>query len=198
MADFLGFGHLLKTEVNPIGKYSENEVYQHITNCQVFLAYNVDETKLLKRRKTFQDSMRFLFHLAENGNAKEVDRFWITKRFFACFNDGNANNASKNMRKLGITVAERILATEKDVGKTAAVLLLIALDGAYNSVLAVSSLKQAICKTCRKLAHMVTSSRLFLTIIWKVYAITRKARTKACLDLLWTAAAHGLTSRSFH
>lgn len=42
------------------------------------------------------------------------------------------------MRELGKLVAQRILESERDAGRAAAILLLTALDGAYNSVLAVS------------------------------------------------------------
>lgn len=33
VADFLGLGHMVRSEANPLAKYSENDLYQHITNC---------------------------------------------------------------------------------------------------------------------------------------------------------------------
>src|SRR5436305_683297 len=61
VADFLGFTHLIKSEKHPNRKYSEEDVYTHIQNCQSFLSYGSDETKTLKRRKAYKDSMEFLF-----------------------------------------------------------------------------------------------------------------------------------------
>ena len=44
----------------------------------------------------------------------------------------------KSIKELGKLMAQRILKSERDAGKAAAILLLTALDGAYNSVLVVS------------------------------------------------------------
>src|SRR5205809_7487183 len=77
VADFLGFSDHVKTETNPKGKFTENEIYEHITNCQVFLAYNTDETKLLKRRIASKNSMSFLYNLAENGNIRKARKCTI-------------------------------------------------------------------------------------------------------------------------
>ena len=64
---------------NSKAKYSENEIYQHITNCQVFLSYNADETKLLKRRAAFKSSMEFLLDLAEQGSIYEASRGGVSR-----------------------------------------------------------------------------------------------------------------------
>lgn len=137
MADFLGFGDRVRSEANKNAEFSENEIYEHITNCQVFLAYNVDETKMLKRRVAFQKSMKFLFDLAESGTIKEANKFSIS-RWVSSLGGGNNESPSKQMKNVGIIVAQRVLEREKDAGRAAAVLLLTALYGAYNSVLAVS------------------------------------------------------------
>ena len=42
------------------------------------------------------------------------------------------------MVDLGFKVAERVLEHERDAGRSAAILLMVALDSVYNSVLAVS------------------------------------------------------------
>lgn len=129
VADFMGFGHLIRSTKFSAVPYSENEIYQHITRGQIFLSYNADETKMLKRRVAFKNSMEFLCKLAERGNIKEASR-WFPRIFGA--RGGNP------MNKLGKKVAGRVLTLEKDAGKAAAILLLAALDSAYNSVLAVS------------------------------------------------------------
>ena len=51
-----------------------------------------------------------------------------------------AESKPKSIKELGKLVAQRILESERDAGKAAAILLLTALDGAYNSVLVVSYL----------------------------------------------------------
>jgi hypothetical protein len=133
VADFLGFGDRIRTNGDSKAPYSENEIYQHITNCQVFLSYNADETKMWKRRAAFKTSMQFLFELAESGNIKEANKWRFPKVLFGAKTDTPANH----MKQLGMTVAKRILEQENDTGKAAAILLLTALDSAYNSVLAV-------------------------------------------------------------
>ena len=50
------------------------------------------------------------------------------------------------MVELGFKVAERVLKHERDPGRSAAILLLTALDSAYNSVLAVSLTKNDLAK----------------------------------------------------
>ena len=133
VADFLGFTDRIRTNEKSTAPYSENEIYQHITNCQVFLSYNADETKMWRRRAAFKKSMQFLFELAESGNIKEANRW-----FFRV-------SPTNHIKHLGITVAARILEQEKDTGKAAAILLLTALDSAYNSVLAVRLSYPSIC-----------------------------------------------------
>jgi hypothetical protein len=134
VADFLGVGHLVRSDTNQHAPYSENEIYQHITNCQLFLAYNADETKLLKRRKAFKASLVFLYDLARQGNALHASRGgfsrWIRNLL--------SRNESNAMTQLGFRIAKQILTREKyDVDRTAAILLLITLDSAYQSVLSV-------------------------------------------------------------
>ncbi|KAL8789579.1 MAG: hypothetical protein Q9195_006756 [Heterodermia aff. obscurata] len=136
VADFLGFGNQVKDLGNSQAKYSENEIYQHITNCQVFLAYNADETKLLKRRNAFKQSMEFLLNLAKEGNILEASRWGVSKSIRSLFNQKPRDKESGQMKALGLATADRILKQEKDTGKAAAMLLLVALDVAYISVLA--------------------------------------------------------------
>ena len=142
ISEFLGFSDRVRTEEHGDG-FSENQIYQHITNCHVFLSYNADETKMLKRRKAFKTSMEFLYKLAESGTIKRANRWTLTRgirgagRFFLNLLRGRPKSANY-METLGVSVAESILVDEKDTGRAAAILLLIALDSAFNSVLAVS------------------------------------------------------------
>lgn len=143
VADFLGFGHLVKSEKNLDAKYSENEIYQHITNCHVYFSYNADETKIPKRRKVFKDSMKFLFELTlNNGNVAEANKFRLTRvvQSLGSWFSKSAAGDKNPMSELGFKLSEQVLQEQKgDVGKAAAILLLIALDSSYNSVLAFTS-----------------------------------------------------------
>lgn len=156
VADFLGFGHLVKSEKNPHAKYSENEIYQHITNCHVYFSYNADETKLPKRRKVFKDSMKFLFDLTLNeSNVAEANKFRLTR---ALQNVGSwfwrsAAGDKSPMSELGFKVSERVLQQQNgDAGRAAAILVLIALDSSYNSVLAFTSVLDSFIKKLYTLA----------------------------------------------
>jgi hypothetical protein len=145
VADFLGFGHLLRSDTNSHAPYSENEVYQHINNCQVFLSYNADETKLLKRRKAFRDSMTFLLNLAEEGNIREAGK-WRTTRWVQSFFGTVASLGQDKpnfMTALGYRVAGEVLQREKNTSKAATILLLTGLDSAYNVVLAFTSVMES-------------------------------------------------------
>ncbi|KAL0465912.1 hypothetical protein QR685DRAFT_548000 [Neurospora intermedia] len=143
VADFLGFGHLVKSEKNLHAKYSENEIYQHITNCHLYFSYNADETKLPKRRKMFKDSMSFLFDLTLNeGNVAEVKKFRLTRALQSVGSWLWRSAAGDNnpMSELGLEVSQQVLQQQKgDTGRVAAILLLLALDSSYTSVLAFTS-----------------------------------------------------------
>ena len=141
VADFLGFGHLIKDDQNPKAPYSENQIYQHITNCQIFFSYNADETKLLNRRKAYRSSMNFLYDLTRNGNIWQAKRCSITRNFIFM-----GKEESNPMAELGFKVAQRVLDHERDAGRSAAILLLTALESAYNSVLAVRPTRNDLAK----------------------------------------------------
>jgi hypothetical protein len=96
----------------------------------MFLSYNADETKLLKRRKAFRDSMAFLTDLTERGSIAEANSWAITQVLFG-------RQRTNAMTELGFFIAQKVLEYEKDAGKAAAILLLICLDFAYNSVVSV-------------------------------------------------------------
>lgn len=131
VADFLGFGHLVPSEKAAKGKYTENEIYQHITNCQTFLAYNVDETKMLKRRTAFKASMEFLHKLTLDGNIREANR-WNAIHLLL------GKKIDNEMSRLGFEVAKHVLKHVGDVEEAAAVFVFIGLHTAYNTVLSVS------------------------------------------------------------
>lgn len=76
--------------------------------------------------------MQFLFELAEGGSIKSASQWRISSYLFG----SKADTSPNHMRNLGMAVAKRILEQESDSGKAAAILLLTALDSAYNSVLA--------------------------------------------------------------
>ncbi|WQF74989.1 Putative hem peroxidase superfamily, hem peroxidase, animal-type [Colletotrichum destructivum] len=140
MAAFLGFSHKLRevpatctvsdkrTQTAHHGTYTENEIYQHITNCQVFLAYNTDETKWMARRKAFQKSVETLIELARQGT------IWEAKQIFGLSNMLYGREETNPMHQMGVFVAKQILKHEPDQTRAAAILLLISLDFTYNAV----------------------------------------------------------------
>ncbi|KAK0388546.1 hypothetical protein NLU13_4789 [Sarocladium strictum] len=128
VADFLGFGDKLRTVSNLANSYTENEIYQHITNCQVFLSYNADETKLMKRRNAFKTSMAFLTDLTQSGSIVQANQWAITQALFG-------KKPTNPMSELGVYVAKLVLDYEGDSSRAAAILLLICLDFAYHSVI---------------------------------------------------------------
>ena len=81
IADFLGFGDRIRANAGSTGTLSENEIYQHITNCQVYSSYNADETKLLKRRKAFKvshdSSCLEEDHISKNGIPPHDCWLWL-------------------------------------------------------------------------------------------------------------------------
>ncbi|KAH8652136.1 putative prostaglandin G/H synthase 2/cyclooxygenase 2, pgh2/cox2 [Xylariales sp. PMI_506] len=129
VAAFLGFGNKLREVATDVKKdtYSENEIYQHITNCQVFLTYNSDETKWMQRRQAFKTSMEKLIDLTQNGTIWEADQWDITRALFG-------KEQTNPMHELGVFVAKKVLEYERDQSKAAAILVLICLDFAYNAV----------------------------------------------------------------
>ncbi|KAM0812769.1 putative Prostaglandin G/H synthase 2/cyclooxygenase 2, pgh2/cox2 [Seiridium cardinale] len=128
VAAFLGFGNKLREVATDVDdSYSENEIYQHITNCQVFLTYNTDETKWMQRRQAFKNSMKKLIDLTQKGTIWEANQWDITRALFG-------KKKTTPMNELGIFVAKQVLDYEKDRSKAAAILLLICLDFAYNAV----------------------------------------------------------------
>ena len=136
-ADFLGFSDRMKTEANTKGEFTENEIYAHITNCQEFFAYNIDETKMWKRRMEFKKSMKVLYELAKDGAIVQAGKWAITKAITSAFTRGPAIPEEQDMKDYGVRVAQRILEEERNHENAAAILLLITLDGIHNLVLAV-------------------------------------------------------------
>ncbi|KAK2051536.1 linoleate diol synthase [Colletotrichum caudatum] len=145
MASFLGFSHKLReipatsTALEKHHRaahhdtYTENEIYQHITNCQVFLAYNTDETKWMARRRAFQKSVEFLIGLTTRGTIWEANQiFGLSNLLFG----KEENNA---MHRMGVFIARHVLRHEPNRVRAAAILLLISLDFAYNAVVSFSA-----------------------------------------------------------
>ena len=89
---------------------------------------------MLSRRDAFKKSMQFLYDLAESGNVRAASRFSLSS--FFSWHDKDESSETK-MKSFGMKIAKRVLERDMDTRKAAATLLLIALDGAYNSVLAV-------------------------------------------------------------
>ena len=93
---------------------------------------------MLSRRAAFKKSMQFLYDLAESGNVKAANGSWLSSSFSSLFSrHGTDGDPETNMKSFGMKIVKSVLDQTKDAGRATATLLLIALDGAYNSVLAV-------------------------------------------------------------
>lgn len=143
-ADFLGFGHLIKTD-HQTGKervYDEDKIYALFTDCQDYLTFDSDETRAFRRRKAFQSSIKELKKLAEGGVADA--RGWFR---------GNGEHtvagdraSIRELRAFGVEVAQALFQDLKSDYSTsssgegsqkemvAAVKLAVALDSLHKSV----------------------------------------------------------------
>ena len=90
---------------------------------------------MLSRRAAFKKSMQFLFDLAKSGNVRAVSR-WSLSSIFSWH--GGDDSTETKMKRFGMEIAKAVVEQDRDIGRAAVSLLSVALDGAYNSVLAVS------------------------------------------------------------
>lgn len=175
VADFLGFGYAIRNTDNPHGKYSENEIYQHITNCQTFMSYNADETKLFRRRKDFKASLEVLYNLTANGDIYG----WSVSRMLSRRSNTNP------MTKLGHEIAARLQQRGRSQATCISHLVLIGLHSAYNTVLAVSHRLEFVLRFT-SLTHL-DSSLPFSTGSSRTYTIMQtphRHQPKSLLGLL--------------
>lgn len=77
--------------------------------------------------------MKFLYELTQEGHVREANKLGIFQALGGLFKSKNP------MEKMGLGIAHEVLKNEGDFGRSAAILMLIGLDSAYNAVLAVSS-----------------------------------------------------------
>ena len=89
---------------------------------------------MLSRRTAFTTSMQFLYDLAESGNIRAASKSSLSN-FFSW--NGTDESPETKMKSFGMKIAKSMLEQDKDAGRATATLLLVALDGAYNFVLAV-------------------------------------------------------------
>lgn len=78
--------------------------------------------------------MQFLYDLAKSGNIKAASKSSLSS-FFSW--NGTDESPEMKMKSFGMKIAKSVLEQDKDAGRATATLLLVAFDGAYNSVLAV-------------------------------------------------------------
>lgn len=153
-ADFLGFGHLIKTEVQTgkDRKYDEDKIYSLFTDCQDYLTFDSDETRAFRRRKAFQSSITELKKLAEGGVADARGWFRGTSEHMAAGDPA----CVRELRAFGVEVAQVLFSDLKsDYSNSnseggsqkemvAAVKLAVALDCLHKSVAMVGSLNSII------------------------------------------------------
>lgn len=137
VADLLGFWDNVKTEQHKDRLYNENQIYQHIDNCQSYKVYESDETALWKRRVAFQKSIEFLKKQAEHG--AEQARVGYFGRFTARgLKTAGDDDYVVRVREFGVKASRELAAKMGGPNEAAAVMLAIVLDAAHKSVMTVS------------------------------------------------------------
>lgn len=135
VVDFLGFWDTVKTPVHPDRKYNENQIYQHIHNCQNYLTYDSDETTLSKRRIAFKGSIAFLKTQAEHGayQAQEGLFGWLSRKTETT---GDQEYVVK-LRDFGVKTSRALARKLANTEEVAAMMLVVTLDAAHKSVMTV-------------------------------------------------------------
>ncbi|EPS41013.1 hypothetical protein H072_5099 [Dactylellina haptotyla CBS 200.50] len=141
MADFLGLKLSSKT-VTGKNEISENDFYKIVTDYQHFLNYNKDETSVWKRRAAFLESMDKLVHMFEDGNFQNasnpgvlsaISNWWYGSKEGDW--DEKLHKIGTPLREVGVWVNKELSKTSKSQLYTQTAMFLVALEGAYNTVL---------------------------------------------------------------
>ena len=140
VADVLGFGHLVRTREQLHRPWGENEIFEHMTNCQDWVTFNSDETRSYRRREKFRESIKMLMKLTEDGVADAQKVPFDSWRHNYHLVHGDSKHV-EGLRRFGVELTQAVTAKMKerrDVKKpleaTAAVLLAFALDASHKSV----------------------------------------------------------------
>ncbi|MCJ1465542.1 hypothetical protein MMC07_004160 [Pseudocyphellaria aurata] len=130
--DFLGFWDCVQTPQHPNRQYNENEIYEHICNCQDYRSYNSDETTMWKRRLAFKKSIIFLREKAEYGARR-------ARGFFGLIPRDNKTTGDRAyvvaLRNFGVKVSKAFAKKLKNTDEVAAMMLVIALEAVHKSVM---------------------------------------------------------------
>jgi len=117
---------------------SETQFYMIITDYQHFLNYNDDETTTWKRRAAFLESMKTT---VETLQALSGIKGAISHFFGYTGEAASIDGCGKELRAFGAKLAEKLKTKGKMKGMTS--VFLIALEGAYNTVLMVRDTSSA-------------------------------------------------------
>lgn len=133
VADLIGFWDQVKTVEFPNRKYEENDIYFHIENCQNFETHDSDPTTRWRRRMAYQESIKGLKLLAEDGIYRS-QHGWLEdvlhSRSYGTEKDGDHVHS---LRKVGVKLVQTLL-KKWSVEEVAAFMLCTALDTAQSFV----------------------------------------------------------------
>lgn len=133
VADLIGFWEQVKTVEFHNRKYEENDIYFHIENCQNFETHDSDPTTTWRRRMAYQESIKVLKQLAEDG-VHRSQHGWLEdvlhSRSYGTENDGEAVHS---LRRVGVTLIQALL-KKLSTEEVAAFMLCTALDAAQQFV----------------------------------------------------------------
>ena len=151
VADFLGFGHLIKTATMHDRAYNERQIYAHFSNCQDYLTFDSDETKAYAKRKAFYTSIRVLLDLTEKGVA-DSRRRWLEYRRNHHMVNGDSE-LTRDVRAFGVLATQELTKQLGSEKKAAAVKLAVALEAIHKSIVIICLTSESgtailTCKVC--------------------------------------------------
>lgn len=144
VADFLGLKLSSKTTTNQKSEISENEFYKIITDYQHFLNHNDDETSVWKRRGAFLESMERLVTMFDDGQFQNAGNGGLVGSIYNWWHGTKGDwdevlfDIGAPVRHMGLTVRDELAGKLKSKLQVQTAMFLIALEGAYNTVLMVS------------------------------------------------------------
>ena len=139
VADVLGFGHLIKTREQLYRPYEENEIYDHIINCQDWVTFDADETRTYRRREKFRASIKVLQKLTSDAVAESQKMLFEGLRRNYHIVHGDSDDVRK-LRQFGVALTQAVTTklrasnVDKPVEATTAVMLSFALEASHKSV----------------------------------------------------------------
>ena len=135
VADWLGFWDRVKSVEYPDREFSENQIYQHLDNCQDYQSWDADQTKSMKRRQLFKTSILELKKLADDGVIKYSAGVLSWRNWVRSYGGSSDSSEVKDVRKMAVQSTQALLAKGFSYEEVAGLMLDFALDSVHKLVL---------------------------------------------------------------